>query len=245
MKFSLLIICLFPLIEHVISKSVGSQIENHPSCNLILKTWWDSRLTHKVRDLVGEWDNTCKKFNGDRNACIIKGGVDRLVYFNNNKITESERDETPCVMLGVHSDKCVGNPCNHYNSGKCTVQHTGGLCNWYTKKESRKHNVPYGCHRNLCHIGGDGRTPTDECEARGVDGFIKCTWCKSNGGMGCQRVRVKTRAQCAPINTDVVSDNTIWSKIRRKRCQCVDKTIFCKDDLENNGKKFKRRFRDP
>lgn len=242
MKFSLTcVMCLIYPIKSVSSTELGNlstsgrQLGNHPSCTIILNTWWPDREKHINRGKISEWDKTCLKFNGDKPACIHPG-PDRQSYFNNNKINIYERDHTPCVMLGAHTDKCVSNPCNYYNIGTCTIQETGGLCMWYTKEEAVLYNREYGCHRNPCHIGGEGKTSQKDCKARGIPGLLECTYCKGKGpfrgkGMGCQQIATTTVAQCAPVNEPKVDKSTIWISKKNNRCQCSDDTLFCLDSL--------------
>ena len=114
----------------------GAKYTNHQSCYDILDNWWYNRVDRISRGHENIWDKVCEYFNGDRNACIHKG-IARIDYFNNGDITADEMNKVPCVMLGAHSDHCVSNPCNHYNTGHCTIQETAGLCNWYTKKRPK------------------------------------------------------------------------------------------------------------
>lgn len=228
---------------------VSGKYQNHNSCYDILDTWWGVREHHKIRTKTSSWDKTCVKFNGDKLACVNKGGPERQVYHNANLINDYERDKVPCVMLGAHSNLCVANPCNHYNTGHCTVQETGGLCNWYTKKQAKKYNIGYGCHRNPCHIGGEGATKPKDCKARGIPGFIECTYCKGrkdkklkNKGMGCQRVDVFSSSQCAPVNSKIPPDETVWQYKSSNNCQCTDLTIFCVDELFSKAGKFEKKY---
>lgn len=207
--------------------------KTHPSCFQILQTWWKERIDHPFPQSI--WDITCKKFNNDRQACVYKK---RDYYFKKGIINEYERDSVSCLILGAHSKKCISNPCSHYNIGKCTIQQTGGLCNWFTKKEAKKYNLQYGCHTNPCHIGGLGKTSSKNCIERGIPGFINCTYCsgkKLKGkGMGCQRTDVTTSSQCAPVNSGIPPKNTIYRHISKKNCQCTNINSFCKIDI-NNG----------
>lgn len=209
---------------------------NHPSCYKILNTWWDKRTNHISSIKTSDWDNVCSIFNGDREACI-NTGVGRDDY----NVTDKEKN-TPCVMLGAHSDLCVSNPCNHFNTGKCTLQHTGGLCNWITKKQAKKFGLQYGCQRNPCHIGGLGKTDPDECEERGIPGLMECTYCKiKDKGMGCQRVDVTTSAKCAPVNEDVAPKSSIWIHRKKKSCQCSNNIQLCLDEIASD-KNYVKRF---
>lgn len=231
--------------------------KNHVSCYDILNTWWNDRV-----DLIKElkqdnnlitWDTICSKFNGMEEVCHPVGQEREFIYEIYKNVGDppltSEEMNTPCNMLGAKSKVCAGNPCNHYNTGKCTLQNTGGLCNWYTKKQASKYGLMYGCQRNRCHLGGLGKIPRKQCEDRSIPGFIGCTYCRGTKdsklkgkGMGCQRIDVKTSAQCAPINSGIPPDDTVWMLKKKKKCQCSDDTLVCSKEVESMNTKFVKRF---
>lgn len=212
-----------------------AQHQNHENCYKILDSWWKQRKSHPVLK-NSPWDTTCLKFSNNRSSCINRKNRDW--YFEQGIIDEYERDIVPCIIVGGGSKMCVSNPCNHYNTGKCTLQETGGLCNWYTKEEASKFNVPYGCHRNPCHIGGSGKTSNRDCKNRGIPGFIECTYCRKMNKIGCQRIDVETTAQCAPVNSGIPPEETIHSLRTNKNCQCTNLTSFCKLDTLKSPELF-------
>ena len=220
---------------------------NHPVCLQILDSWWSLRET-MVNDNpeVTAFDEICQAFQGDQNACRYRTLEARQAYVDSGAITE-DQVETPCTMLGANSDTCTGNPCNFYNIGECTLQATGGLCNWWTQEQANEFGVEYGCHRNPCHLGGQGQA-ADECNDLGVEGLYQCTWCYGDGalsglGMGCQREDEETTAACAPINDGSVPQNSIWQLRSNTNCQCSDEINLCKDAVNGpRSSDFERRF---
>ncbi|GBG25617.1 Hypothetical Protein FCC1311_018362 [Hondaea fermentalgiana] len=236
------------------SSSTSSNVTlNHPSCYAIKDSWWQSREDRVDQQAtVDAWDVTCANFDGDKAACAGMGTAARGSYLEDQIITASELQTTPCVYLGGGSTRCVGNPCNHLNNARCTLQETNGLCNWFTKAEAKKYGLEYGCQRNPCHIQGAGGSVTDDtCESRGIEGFIECTNCrgaidpKLRGlKMGCQRVDVTSTAQCAPINDGTRALSSIMRLTTQKRCQCSTESPICMEMVSQRSSGYERRFPD-
>ena len=236
-----------------LSVSAASLRANAGVCYDILDSWWKERHNQINHGVVNQWDSTCSKFNGMPSVCNVRGTARRIAYGNSTHassigLTEAEII-TPCNMLGAHSPICAGNICNHYNTGSCTIQETGGLCNWVTKEDAVRFKLEYGCQRNPCHQGGMGAISDATCLARGVPGFATCTYCKGPGdprlegqGMGCQRIVLTTTAVCAPVNNPIVPKSTIWWKIKNNRCQCSDDSLVCRSDMGIQDNTYKKRY---
>jgi hypothetical protein len=222
-------------------------------CYEILGSWWGAREEQIRRGVVNDWDRVCVAFKGLPTVCNVRGAARAAAYElvrapGAANLTAAQAD-TPCNTLGAHSDKCIGNICNSYNTGLCTLQGTAGLCLWHTKEDAVAFGVEFGCHRNPCHRGGEGKIPAARCAKRGVPGLVDCVYCKGPGdkllagkGMGCQRAQAASRAQCAPVNHPDVDRASIWWKKAEARCQCSDNGLFCVDELRSTNSAFSRRF---
>ena len=245
-------VCSILLVTHSsLSVTASSLRANAAVCYDILDSWWKERHVQINHGIANQWDSTCSKFNGIPSVCNIRGPSRKIAYssvFSNGTLTDTEAI-TPCNMLGAHSPVCAGNICNHYNTGSCTLQETGGLCNWVTKENAVRFNLEYGCQRNPCHLGGMGGVSDATCIARGVPGFAACTYCKGPGdpqlegeGMGCQQIVLTTTAVCAPVNNKIVPKSTIWWKIADKRCQCSDDSLVCQSAMSVQDNTYKKRY---
>lgn len=241
MKFITLCLLVIGVCDGVYNKA----IINDNVCLEILDDWWASRKSLIGRIPDTRWDKVCIGFNGDADACYNRKKGSRDEYIKNGTL-ENEDADVPCQMIGIRTSRCIGNICNNYNTDKCTVQNTGGFCVWHTKEDVEKFGVEYGCHRNLCNLGGYGRSP-QECPGKGIPGMYKCTWCYGNGrlrgeAMGCQMTTLRTKSQCAPVGSPGVPKSSIWVLTRRAKCQCSDRSLFCSDDVKQLSTLFKRKF---
>lgn len=176
---------------------------NDPICNQIRKSqWWADRKAEKNRPAITALDTQCAQFTNNPDKCNYKNARDQ----------RSEDADIACTMVGANNHRCIANPCNHYNTGRCGVQWTAGKCVWWTPSQIKSINRYYkannvmdpfvpgkvkqipgngGCFRNPCDSPGYRNSPRQECNAGEgifkVDGVYECTWCQINGqGMGCQ-----------------------------------------------------------
>ncbi|GBG34233.1 Hypothetical Protein FCC1311_104572 [Hondaea fermentalgiana] len=192
-------------------------------CYEILDAWWSDREALKVGDELNEMDSTCSQFTDYPDACNNARARTRDVIGTTlyDRIKDNEEElRTPCTMVGAKSKRCIGNPCNQYNLGTCTVQETQGQCFWYTKEMVKEVNKYYdehpdieprkipghGCYRNPCNLPGEGTV-------------FQCTYCKGPGdrclkkrGMGCQMTKAATEAECAPINEPIIPKYSIYQR---------------------------------
>lgn len=238
MKFLPLCIMLIASIiipnQGVILKNNHQQlVSNEPICNDILKSWWKGREAYvnavNNNNDLGSQGTYCAQFSG--NATLCEDPKAR----NNSQIA--------CVIEAAGSQKCVGNPCNQYNSGNCTLQATGGLCVWYTQDDintinknaskDKQINTGHGCYRNPCNGPGnlnDGNAEQNcyNTTLRG-NALYSCTYCKGNE-MGCQIANaLNTTATCAQVNRNGngVSKSSIWEHHGNTNCQCSVGSAFC------------------
>lgn len=179
--------------------------KNPPFCLCNWNKWWSVRTADKTRTDITTLDATCAQFSDDPTLCNEKTS-------RSSSMSKSDQNAA-CTMVGAHSKRCIANPCNHYNTGDCTLSNTGGVCVWWTTAMVNKINAYYkennvldytgnvkqikghGCYRNPCNMPGYGNSPKKECNAGtgdfSVPGVYRCHWCDGEGvlkgsGMGCQ-----------------------------------------------------------
>mmetsp|Transcript_15479 Transcript_15479/g.25319 ORF Transcript_15479/g.25319 Transcript_15479/m.25319 type:complete len:283 (+) Transcript_15479:56-904(+) len=174
--------------------------KNHPVCHEIVGSggWWDQRVVQMDpdRDVVPS-DQKCMAFNNNREKCLYKSARE-----------DGDDKDVACTLVGAHSGQCVGNPCNSYNMGNCTIQQTAGQCVWLTDENLAIVNAQYasigratltghGCYRNMCNIPGLGRSTRETCFQNSIplpgkvmtsdinqstdDFLFKCTYCAGAG----------------------------------------------------------------
>ena len=233
--------------------SIAAQM-SHPVCYQINDLWWDTRLALKLQQANTALDVICSKFDHQTTACNLRSS-----RANDPNLTPEERN-APCTMVGAHSRKCVGNPCNHFNQGECTVQDTQGICVWIEKDMVPVMNKYYaqrgwdpipgwGCYRNPCNIPGWGKA-IDDCPKRSIPGLFECTWCKGSGdailvgkGMGCQASNLLTsKATCAYVNSKGVARGSIIQSVQNSRCQCSVDFPMCNQVFTSSRSAYKFRY---
>ncbi|CAK9102334.1 Uncharacterized protein SCF082_LOCUS47835, partial [Durusdinium trenchii] len=231
--------------------------KNSPICYEIVDSWWSNREAEKTRSTVTQMDDDCKVFSGDAEACNNKKS--RGAY--QGTASQSQLDAV-CTMVGAHNKRCLGNPCNHLNTGDCSIQATGGQCVWYTsddvntinkyfKDNGIDNSIPgHGCYRNPCNQPGFGKLTDKECKSH-ANGLYECTWCKGAGdrklkgkGVGCQIVDSSTTTGlCAPVNSNAVTKSTIYQAKQAHDCQCSNDYAICEEIITGNrGPLFEPRF---
>mmetsp|Transcript_26640 Transcript_26640/g.84781 ORF Transcript_26640/g.84781 Transcript_26640/m.84781 type:complete len:355 (-) Transcript_26640:192-1256(-) len=119
----------------------------------------------------------------DEGDDIVVGGVpsNQAPTANNDKANEQQ--------------KCIPDPCFRINNGKCTIQHTGGRCVWYTKEQNRlERKLNHGgCYQSPCN---NPIVNTERGCLASSNSAYQCIWCK---GLGCQNAELKSKAQCSNI----------------------------------------------
>jgi len=140
---------------------------------------------------------------------------------NNPNIEYDERrascqQDEACQFYGppgspkeIHS--CVNNPCFRINNGRCTVQHTGGRCVWWSREDNKRfrgldfpgcytspchhpiNNTPKGCleQNKLVPLAFQGLQNANDFKE---DSPFQCTYCLK--GPGCVNAQLTTKAQC-------------------------------------------------
>ncbi|GBG29359.1 Hypothetical Protein FCC1311_055812 [Hondaea fermentalgiana] len=234
--------------ESLESRDLGSNNRtNHPVCSEIVDEetgWWESRVQLRanyftVESLVTDLDNYCTNYNDDPDACR-----DPSMRSSYTDLSEEEL-KASCIMMGSSDRRCVGNPCNQYNTGECTLQATAGRCVWLTKKQTNKANkylgekiyLGHGCYNNVCHAKavGRGKLTDEECEDFSIPGVMDCTWCQGGKkypelkgqGVGCQMTTARTTAKCAPVNNKNIDKSSIWEQLSNPKCQCSSTYTLC------------------
>jgi len=231
---------------------------NSPVCREILASWWEERREQiRAGTIDDTWDETCVLFSGYENteACQTRGAEARAAFIGDLSINAAEASEVACASVGAHNEKCIANPCNQLNNGDCTLEKTGGLCVWYTKADRDAVNpngaindvrVGYGCYRNPCHDGGNGRISDNQCldlsvkKANG-QALHQCTKCSGRRdkrlrrtGMGCQIDQLHTSAECERVKPEnVVNPSNIFAQGNSNNaCQCIVESPLCKDAVD-------------
>lgn len=242
-------------------------VKNHPVCYVIADTWWKDRLEDKTRTTITAMDAECAVFTGDATACNDKS----LRPSTNSQgvpYTTAQMNAA-CTMVGAHDKRCIGNPCNSFNIGTCTVQSTNGQCVWFQKdtKEFAAYQswrdkngmVPvatHGCYRNPCNQPGLDQTVTNNaCAARSMPGKNgwECTWCAGANdpklfglGIGCQLTTPTTTALCAPVSNSGVAKASVMVSINKNDCQCSTDYTWCQKTMDDaRGVGFKPRYPTP
>mmetsp|Transcript_7708 Transcript_7708/g.15295 ORF Transcript_7708/g.15295 Transcript_7708/m.15295 type:complete len:303 (+) Transcript_7708:76-984(+) len=241
--------------------------KSDPVCYELLDTWWNTREAQKGRAALSVLDEQCDTFTDFADAC---NDMTQRTLANTNTtiyakiVADPELQTIACTMVGAHSKRCIGNPCNHYNLGNCTIQETQGQCFWYTTAMVKQVNKYYdahpeidaskipghGCYRNPCNLPGEGST-IDKCPGLSTDIFT-CTYCKGPGdkclkgrGMGCQLTTPTTSAECAYVNDNDVAKASIWERVDQQNCQCSDLFTQCNSTIYPDGTRsgaFQQRY---
>jgi len=233
--------------------------KNNAVCLEIYNSWWTNREEEKVRSNIVALDSTCSQWDGfeNRDKCNFKSARGSSVSAADKKAA--------CVMVGAHNYKCQANPCNQYNTGKCTVQDTSGQCMWFTKSDMNKANkhwqtkadeatstaqkdtyldrkIPsYGCHRNPCNKPGYKNEPRKLCRSGdyNVPDLYKCTWCNGEG---------KLKGKGMGCQATTVETNAACAKVNgadlqssvyyvkgKSGCQCSADYTLCEDAVSNRN----------
>jgi hypothetical protein len=231
---------------------------NHAVCYEIAASWWAPREEDKTRAAITAMDTDCDVFTNNAEACNNKS-LRPAVDGQGNPYTDAQKNAA-CTMVGAHSKRCIGNPCNSYNLGTCTIQDTAGQCVWFAKDSKefavyqkwRTNNgldpvAGFGCYRNPCNQPGlDQTIKTNECAARSMpekNGW-QCTWCAGvvNGkadsvlfgkGMGCQLTTPTTKAACAPVSNSAVAKASVMQAVADNNCQCSTDYTWCQKDVDD------------
>mmetsp|Transcript_16169 Transcript_16169/g.31269 ORF Transcript_16169/g.31269 Transcript_16169/m.31269 type:complete len:297 (+) Transcript_16169:69-959(+) len=218
---------------------------NHPVCSEIAgeNGWWESRqnLTidyATIDEQTTVLDTYCFNYSDDPEACRSKSARGNYTDLSTDALNAA------CTMLGSSNRTCVGNPCNQYNTGECTLQETAGRCVWLTSEDvslankyfGEKIYAGHGCYKNRCHAQavGKGKITDELCESFSIPPIFNCTYCKSTKSydiagtrMGCQMTQLTTEAVCAPVSPNAVSSSSIWQTAEDPRCQCSDEYPLC------------------
>lgn len=230
-----------------------SNLKSHPVCYKILDTWWNTREAQKTRSVINTMDQDCSVFTGMPEPCNVRSSRGSI-----SGLTPAQKNAF-CTMVGAHSSRCIGNPCNHLNTGDCTIQQTQGQCMWVTKENLPKINDFYvsrgisplpthGCYRNPCNLPGYGKQD-QECPTKSIPGILDCTWCKGSSdplligkGIGCQMTIDTTTSLCAPVNNNEVMKSSIMQRIVNSRCQCSADYTMCNLLVSNSQSEFQPRY---
>jgi len=240
---------------------------NHPVCYEVLKTWWPVRIEDKTRAAINTMDTDCDVFTNNEQACNNKSQRP-AVDGQGNPYTDAQKNAA-CTMVGAHNKRCIGNPCNSFNIGTCTIQDTAGQCVWFAKdspefaayQKWRTNNgldqvAGFGCYRNPCNQPGlDQNIKTNQCAARSMPGKNgwECTWCAGvlnnkndpllfGQGMGCQLTTPTTKAVCAPVSNSAVSKPSVMQAISNSNCQCSTDYTWCAQAVDDARSTFKSRY---
>ena len=236
------------ILKAKVVKPPVTAVVNHPVCYKIANTWWPTRLKDKTRATITTMDAECAVFTNDATACTNKS--QRTATNSQGVPYTAAQMNAACTMVGAHDKRCIGNPCNSFNIGTCTVQETSGQCMWFEKDSKefatyqrwRSKNgmdpvAGFGCYRNPCNQPGlDQTVKSNECAARSMPGENgwECTWCAGANdpklfglGMGCQATTATTKAKCAPVSNSAVSKASVIFAVANTNCQCSTDYTWC------------------
>lgn len=125
----------------------------------------------------------------DAEQCV---DVDGCMWYN-----DLQNGQSGGPSDSSHRGRCMADMCARINNGRCTIQHTGGRCVWYTKEQNlayRGKDFP-GCYLSPCN----NRFTKDSCSsASETDPYYDCVWCKNYPDtiLGCQNAKTGSLAQC-------------------------------------------------
>lgn len=232
--------------------------KNHEVCYTIANTWWSTREAEKTRSFVVQMDTDCQAWDQQPELCNANPTTRLGMVVNPGSYSQAQLGAF-CSTVGAHDHRCLANPCNHLNTGDCTLQGTQGQCVWwwgqnftdYNKFRVSQGETPlpvHGCYRNPCNMPGLG-TQKDACPLRSAPGLFTCTWCQGAGdpvlngrGIGCQMTVPTTGAMCAPVNSAGVSKPSVQQAVAQSRCQCSTDYIMCKSIVNSGRTPFKPRY---
>lgn len=137
----------------------------------------------------------CSAF--DPEECVQ---VDGCMWFNDLE----EGHQVDPDSINDQRGRCLADPCFRINNGKCTIQHTGGRCVWYTQEQNHHSGYAYpGCYQSPCNNRFNRADCVAQNDPETNPGPYQCIWCREftnsrgqNLKLGCQNAELTSSAQC-------------------------------------------------